>query len=526
MNTDVFKSKPSVQPKWLLYLAGCVLFFIVFLVTIWLIWGEITLANLLRGDGPQYITTLLNYHQSLDPGIRNISYYSNMIESTFLRFGLMILMSLTLIWFGWPYFRARWFDFMNESVSAHSLAIFRIICFGTLLYYPDYDVILRMSELPKDLLVPPPGWRWLLMNLMPNVKVVNWLIPVYQGIVVAALLGLRTRWAAFFTVILGVWLLGIPQFYGKINHYHHLLWFAAIAIFAPVSDIWSFDSWRHKININPHKHRFYLGLIVLSIFTIYFFAGWWKLLGGGFSWIWGDAARWQIEAQYLRLGKTSTGWYNDYPWFFKLVGLLTILFELSCGWFMLMRKTRPFILLIGVIFHLSIYLIMDVNFWHLTVFYFVFLPYNKWFNSKQEIRFENWILPKFHWSKFYLILIISFGFLHIDSWPLAVYPSFGNPPETRVWQVTLDYYQSKKLHSVNLAGDVELRSWLPKTRLMGLHGQLTGNENVAIHKIKLLDSYYCRALGISSSIKRSYIKRKINLENGQVLEIHELWKTK
>jgi hypothetical protein len=60
---------------------------------------------------------------------------------------------------------------------------------------------------------------------------------------------------------------------------------------------------------------------------------------------------------------------------------------------------------------------------------------------------------------------------------------------------------------------------------MGLHGQLTGNENVAIHKIKLLDSFYCRALGISISTKRRYVKRMIDIENGQALEIRELWKT-
>jgi hypothetical protein len=382
-----------------------------------------------------------------------------------------------------------------------------------------------MSELPSDLLIPPPGWHGLLKNFMPNAKLTVWLIPVYQVTVVAALLGYRTRMAAFFAVVLGVWLLGIPQFYGKINHYHHLFWFATIAIFAPVSDVWSLDSRRHRNHINPKKHRFYLGVILLSIFTIYFFAGWWKLIGGGFSWIWGEAARWQIEAQLLRLGKNSTGCYNDNPWLFKLIGLLTVLFELSWGWFMLARKTRPFILVLGVIFHLSIYIFMDINFWQLTIFYCIFLPYHEWFNLKQEKQLSNWIVPKFHWSKLYLALIMAFGFFHIDSWPMAVYPSFCNPLETRVWQVSLDFYQEKKLRTVNLAGDVELRSWLPKTRLMGLHGQLTGNENVAIHKIKLLDSFYCRALGISISTKRRYVKRMIDLENGQALEIRELWKT-
>jgi hypothetical protein len=137
MNTHLIKSKSNSQPKWLLYFVGCVFLVAIFLVTLWLIWGEVTLTNLLNGDGPEYITNLLNYHRSLDPGIRSVSYYSNMIESILFRFGFMVLFSSVVLWFSWPYLSARYSDFMNESASAHSLAIFRIICFGPLLYYPD-----------------------------------------------------------------------------------------------------------------------------------------------------------------------------------------------------------------------------------------------------------------------------------------------------------------------------------------------------------------------------------------------------
>jgi len=516
------KIQSNSKPKWLFNLTCCIFLGTFLLVSIWQIWGEALLISLLKGHGPQYITHLLSYHQSLDPEIRNVSYYSSLIESTLLRFGIMIFLTSTLMWICWTSLAARWNNFMSESVSPHSLAIFRIICFGTLLYYPDYDVIVRMSELPNELLIAPPGWHAILMKFNPNPKVTYWLIIVYLVTAFAALIGFRTRITAFITVIIGIWLLGIPQFYGKINHYHHLLWFATIAIFAPVSEIWSIDSWRKKITFKPHLHRYYIGLILLSFFTMYFFAGWWKLLGGGFTWIWGDAARWQLEAQFLRLGKSSTDWYNHYPWIMKLLGLMTVIFELTWGWFVLAKKTRMYILIMGVVFHLSIYLIMDINFWHLPIFYCVFLPYNRWLNSTKETPLKEWILPKYHWSKIYLTLIISFGFFHIDSWPVAVYPSFGNPPETRVWQVSLEYYQADKLKSVNLAGDVQLRSWLPKTRLMGLHGQLTGNKITAAKKVMLLDPHYCRALGISTTIKRRYIKRKIDLRNRQILETSEL----
>ena len=42
------------------------------------------------------------------------------------------------------------------------------------------------------------------------------------------MVGLFTRTSALFTTVLSFYVLGIPQFYGKVNHYHHLLWFAGI----------------------------------------------------------------------------------------------------------------------------------------------------------------------------------------------------------------------------------------------------------------------------------------------------------
>ena len=34
---------------------------------------------------------------------------------------------------------------------------------------------------------------------------------------------------------------GIPQFFGKINHIHHLIWFMAIFAVSPCADVLSID---------------------------------------------------------------------------------------------------------------------------------------------------------------------------------------------------------------------------------------------------------------------------------------------
>jgi hypothetical protein len=46
---------------------------------------------------------------------------------------------------------------------------------------------------------------------------------------------------------------------------------------------------------------------------------------------------------------------------------------------------------------------------------------------------------------------------------------------------------------------------------------------MAVEKIKLLDPFYCEALGIAPKQNRRYVKRKIDLQTGEVLEIRLLW---
>ena len=516
--------KPNSSPTWLRYAMQFLLAVVLMLFGWWWGWGEPTLIALLEGEGPDFITTMLTYHQSLDPLIRNNSFYVSLIEAALLRVGLMFGLSAMLLWLGWPALSRRWHLFLQEPVRPQALAVFRIICFGTLLYYPDYETILRMSALPAAVLVPPPGWHWILNHFQPSPGLLSGLIPAYQIAAVAALLGFRTRWTALATVVLGLWVLGIPQFYGKINHFHHLLWFGTLAAFAPVSQVWSVDSWRKPAVFNSQEHRYYLAVILLSITVIYFFAGWWKVLGGGGAWLWGDAARWQLETQALRLKEPLPNWLLAYPILFKWLGLGTVLLELSWGWWMLVRKSRVWILSAGLLFHWSIYVIMDINFWVLPVFYLVFLPFQRWFKVEEQSVGAVWAVRPWHWTRIYLALIALFGLLHLDSWPLAVYPSFGNPPETKVWQVSLEYYAGEEYRTVALVGDLELRRWLPKSRLMGLHTQLTGNEEKAAQKIELLDPFYCEALHLSQEQARRYVKRKMDLKTGDVLETRELWR--
>lgn len=513
----LFRAGRVPRRRWLLLFPAL---YVLLAVVFWQ-WGPSWLAALLAGQGPRFITDMLQYHQSLDPASRELTFYVELLQGAFLRLGLLLGVLSLWLGLGWSALQRRWQGFLSEPIGPQPLALFRILTFGTLLLYPNYGAILRMSALPAELLVAPPGLLGLLKLFPPTFFATQLLLAVFVAAATAALLGWKTRWMASLSFLTGLWVLGVPQFYGKINHYHHLLWFALLAAMAPVSEVWALDAKGSRVD--GARHRAYLGVIVLTMGAVYFFPGWWKVLGGGGAWLWGDAVGWQLEVQALRLGTDLPGWAEQ-PLFSKIVGLGTVLFECSWWWWMLSKRARPWILTLGLGFHIGIYLLMDINFWVLPIFYLTFLPFERLWKADIHPAPFPAILSRSRISTWLLAAIIAVGFLHFDGWPLAVYPSFGNPPEEKVWLVSLEYAEGDSLKSVALGGrDEALRAWLPKTRLLGLHAQLTGDETKAAAKIRLLDPYYREALGLDITVARRYVKRKIEIETGKVLETRLLW---
>ena len=502
-----------------MYVFFYVLLFLLLILCLWWLFSEQVVDFFLNRSN----IAILNYHQSLNPAERGFDYYRDLVGKVLVRFCLLWSFVSLLLWFFWHVIQKQWVAFLYEPASPYALSVFRIVAFGSLLLYTEPEVILKMSKLPVILIDPPLGWSRVLQTITPNFNSVGFLLPIFELCLVMALLGYRVRLFGSVAVLMGVWVLGIPQFYGKINHYHHLLWFGMIASIAPSSEVWSLDARRGIKVVGAYVHRYYLRLILASLFVIYFFAGCWKIIGCGPEFLWGNIARHQIELQAVTLGLQLPKVFIDYPIFYKLIALLTVIIEIFWGWWMLQKKSRYWMMAVTVMFHLSILLIMDINFWILPVFLLVFLPYHQFFKRVvgEDKSVETRDPEKFsknHWSRWYLGIIMVFGFFHIDTWPFAVYPSFGNPVEPITWHVSLEYKRSDGFHKVNLIGDQKLRKWLPKTRLLGLHKQLLSKDPKSISKLKALDRFYCEALSLNMDQPRTYIKRKKNITTGEILD--------
>lgn len=489
----------------------------------WVWWGESWLQAIYEGRFYPFIDDLVAYHRSLNPGERTLAFYHKLTETMLLRLGLLWFITMLLLWLCWPQLKKRIRRFLTENVSPEQLAVFRILVFGVLLLYPNYTAIFRMSTLPPELLVPPPGWSGLLAWLPPTPLGAQISGSLFLLGCLGALVGYRTRFMAVLATLSGIWFLGIPQFYGKIDHYHHLLWFSALAAVSPVSDRFSVDAWRKPYTIvrpaGDYARPLYFLLALMAV--IYFFAGWWKLIGGGMAWLWGDAAFLQLETQALRTGVTTPVWLSENDLLKHFLGLSTVLLELGWGYAMLSKRFRPWVLAAALFFHGSVYWLMQINFWQLPVFYLVFLPWgdllphtslkiqNLYHSRQQALRWVGGSL---------LVINGLFGLAHFDSWPFAVYPSFGNPPEAKMKRLVLYHEQGGALEAVDLYHDSRLRAWLPKTRLQGLQQQLilTRDESRRQQKVLLLLPFYFRQLNIGKDQPFLLELQTIHLQTGQL----------
>ena len=135
----------------------------------------------------------------------------------------------------------------------------------------------------------------------------------------------RYRLMSWSTVALGIIVLGIPQFYGKINHYHHLVLIGAVLASAPAADAWVLNK---KINVF-HSGVAY-GRTVRAVWIIiglcYFFPGFWKVVIGGGEWIFGRTFEYTLYSQWLHIGQPGP----ELPsMIYSILGTSIVLWELT-----------------------------------------------------------------------------------------------------------------------------------------------------------------------------------------------------
>ena len=348
-------------------------------------------ASLVRaayeGRSWEVIDQIIDYHRGYAPNFRDLAYYQERAAMLF-KFWLAALgagygVALSFVFAQPLRFLTRYF---NEPSHPVNLAVFRIVFFPSLaLFALSESRALEYSALPRDFLVPPFLLSGVLEVLPIDPQLAFWTMAALVAACVLATLGLFTRAATVAALLLGLYVLGIAQFYGKVNHYNHLIWFAALFAVSPCSDTLSLDAvhraWRRRGTARPpgpsRRYGLPLRLVWLLMGVAYFFPGMWKIASGGGDWVAGDILRQRLWNKWVLLDEWTPLIRLDlFPLGYHIMGAGTLIFETLFIVAVLFPRARPFAAVTGFSFHAGIQYFMRIFFWTLMIAYVTFINWD------------------------------------------------------------------------------------------------------------------------------------------------------
>jgi predicted DCC family thiol-disulfide oxidoreductase YuxK len=311
--------------------------------------------------------------------------------------GILLIVLPCLFWRRAPQFVKSFFTAVTAPLN---LAVFRIVLFSLVLFSFSIHETTWFGSLPAELRFPPMGLQFILAYVPVN-ETVAWYASVALVIAcVACILGVFTRTSILICLGLSLYVLGLPQVFGKINHYHHLIWFMAILAVSPCADVLSVDaifkSWKRAdrgVTEPPGPSQIYalpLRFVWLLMGVIYFSAGFWKIWTGGYRWAWSDNPRNLMYNKWMELsGWTPLFRIDHYPLLYKLSALGTLVFEFSFIVLIFFAGVRWLVPLGGLAFHNMTNLFMRISFWSLQGCYVAFLDWRVLFNSAGRRLFKS-----------------------------------------------------------------------------------------------------------------------------------------
>jgi predicted DCC family thiol-disulfide oxidoreductase YuxK len=301
--------------------------------------------------------------------------------------GILLVLAPLLLWRRAPGFVK---DFFGAVSAPLNLAIFRIVLFVVVLLSFSVHNIAWYGSIPKELRFPPPG-LYLVLQHLPLNEDLAWFTSLLLVIFcLTSIAGVFTRFSIIASFFLSLYVLGIPQFFGKVNHYHHLVWFMAILAVSPCADALSIDavraSWKRAdrgITGPPEPSQAYalpLRFVWLIMGVIYFSAGFWKVWTGGIAWAWSDNPRNLMYNKWMELsGWTPIFRIDHYPFLYKMSGVFTLLFELSFIFLIFFPMVRFLAPVGGLFFHNMTNLFMKISFAGLQACYVAFVDWQRLF---------------------------------------------------------------------------------------------------------------------------------------------------
>jgi hypothetical protein len=201
----------------------------------------------------------------------------------------------------------------------------------------------------------------------------------------AAAVGLFTRAATVIAAIFGVFLLGLPNNFGKIDHMDGIVtMILCILCVSFCGDALSLDARAAHKRARRESYEYGWPLrLSLAMFTLVFFAaGVSKLRASGAAWMTADNLRYLLLSHvYAHHPPTSLGlMIAQSPWLCRIGAVSTVVLEIAMPLTLFVARLRYPLALAMLLLQIMIALCMGVYFTPYMAAYLVFLPWERWAN--------------------------------------------------------------------------------------------------------------------------------------------------
>ncbi len=329
---------------------------------------------------------------------------------------------------------------------ALDLALFRVLVVLAWVVTIDPRLAAHFALYPDELCFPPFVWNRLIRVVHVPEFGVWTAYAIFLGSSLAALLGWRARWALFVMLLSGGLVLTIPQFFGKVNHTNHLVWFVMLLIASPCADALSLDARRRAragIASSPSPSHVYSVPLLLSVLLVglaYLVPGLRKLQHAGLAWGNAEHLIGILHVKWLEFD-AWTPWprIDRFPLLCGLAGKGALAFEILFLPLACWRRTRPLVIVLGLLFHLGTLWFMRIALWHMAIAYAALVPWHALLArrglraaraaDRDRVHTAHSAPRRSPWpctivGGMLLAGNLYNGLLERDDWPLGAYPSF------------------------------------------------------------------------------------------------------
>jgi predicted DCC family thiol-disulfide oxidoreductase YuxK len=275
-------------------------------------------------------------------------------------------------------------EVLNDSRGwAINLAVFRIV----FLYFCVLPRALRFLRWTVNILpgysrvmwVPVSFYRLLPLGLLANARIAHWLAIANVVLIVLGIVGFWTRSSIGLSALISLYGFGLMENFGKVDHFHHLIWFLALLAAGPSGHFLSIDSLsgavksadRGAVELAPPPFAalWTLRYTWLMMGALYLGTGIAKLQSSlANQWAGSTNLRNIIWRDWLELY-----WFDPHPttwvradllpgWILAILGASVVALEIGFIFAVLFRKVRPALGLWHVAFHLGNDLVLQIWF--------------------------------------------------------------------------------------------------------------------------------------------------------------------